>query len=84
MIVTNGATLKWGWFYVAARAAYPVLVRPACSKMAAMWAWSYTAAMWAAQLRLGVTRRQCGQRQRLQECMFKPCRNRLALVLPVM
>jgi hypothetical protein len=26
MIVTNGTTLKWGWAYVAARAAYPVLV----------------------------------------------------------
>jgi hypothetical protein len=26
MVVTNGATLKWGWVYVAARAAYPVMV----------------------------------------------------------
>lgn len=26
-MVTNGATLKWGWVYVAARAAYPVMVR---------------------------------------------------------
>jgi hypothetical protein len=26
MVITNGATLKWGWVYVAARAMYPVMV----------------------------------------------------------
>jgi hypothetical protein len=26
MIVTNGATAKWGWVYVAARALYPFMV----------------------------------------------------------
>lgn len=49
MIVTNGATLKWGWSYVAARAAYPVLVRSPCSETAAVCG-------------RGLTRLQCEQR----------------------